>query len=340
MFEFGIRDPTDKQLGAPHEAKMIHALWPKHRKWHHSPTGRFRAYNGLIAVQLVVGGVRAWVGEILLRLNFGKILLLATAGLLSALSGPLIVGMARAQTTVPAFEVVSVKIVPASQGLPIGFSHGPRRSVGRFTWTTTLDYLSRYAYRLPSWRISGIEQARFFYTIEATLDSVATEDQVRQMVQAVLVERFKFVTHRETKELSGYNLVVGKKGPKLNTKTETGEVPPMPDYLGGKPSAAFEGRIFTSMEGLGTAAITGRGVSMAQFADELSQEMGVFVSDQTGLNGQYYFGLRFASIQNPREQAEGLPVFAAVADLGLKLEKKKGPVEILVIDHFEKPSEN
>jgi uncharacterized protein (TIGR03435 family) len=161
------------------------------------------------------------------------------------------------------------------------------------------------------------------------------------MLQTLLVERFKIVTHRETKELSGYALVVGKNGPKLNTKTAAGESPPLPSYLGGKPSVAFEGRLFTSMEGVGTTAITGRGVSMAQLADELSQEMGMFVSDQTGLSGQYYFGLTFASIQNPRSEAQSLPVFSALQDdLGLKLEKQKAPVEILVVDHIERPSEN
>jgi uncharacterized protein (TIGR03435 family) len=173
------------------------------------------------------------------------------------------------------------------------------------------------------------------------MDSTATEDQIRQMLQTLLVERFKIVTHREIKELSGYALVVGKNGPKLSTKTAAGEAPPLPDYLGGKPSAAFEGRIFTSTEGPGTAAITGRGVSVAQLADELSEEMGVFVSDQTGLGGEYYFGFKFESIRGPIGPAQSLPVFSAVQDdLGLKLEKQKRPVEILVVDHVEKPSEN
>jgi hypothetical protein len=57
----------------------------------------------------------------------------------------------------PRFEVVSVRMVPSSSGLPQGFAMNPRLGGGRLTWTTRLFALVRYAYDVPNWRITGIE---------------------------------------------------------------------------------------------------------------------------------------------------------------------------------------
>jgi uncharacterized protein (TIGR03435 family) len=258
---------------------------------------------------------------------------------------PIIVLMAgqsfgQVATTSPSFEVASVKVVPGSSGIPAKISLSPRRSGGRITWTTTLSSLGPYAYHLPGWRIVGMEKDDSFYEIEATMDPSTTEDQVRLMFQKLLADRFKLVTHRETKELQGYALVVGKTGPKIKATT-SGEAPSMPDYLSGKPSAAFEGRILVSMEGKGASAITGRRVSISQLADMLSETLGVFVVDQTGMTGSYYFGFRFLSVSGPGDSVDAPSIFTALQDeLGLKLDKQKGPVEILVVDHLEKPSQN
>ena len=96
------------------------------------------------------------------------------------------------------------------------------------------------------------------------------------------------------------------------------------------------------MEGKGTSALTGRGVSTAQLAETLSATLGTLVLDQTGMTGNYYFGFKFLSVQNnPSDEVEGSTIFSALQDeLGLKLEKQKGPIEVLVIDHVERPSEN
>ncbi len=85
---------------------------------------------------------------------------------------------------------------------------------------------------------------------------------------------------------------------------------------------------------MGTVAITGRGVSIGELADTLQEVLGTFVLDNTSLTGKYYFGLRF-----PGDDASA--VRDAIQDLGLAMEKEKGPVKLLVIDHFEKaPTEN
>jgi uncharacterized protein (TIGR03435 family) len=248
-----------------------------------------------------------------------------------------------AQSATPArsFDVASVKVLRSSQGLPDVFSLNPRRSGGRISWTANLTLLLRYAYGLPDWRIVRTDKDQSFYAIDATMDTSATEDQVRLMLQRLLAERFKLASHRETKEVQGYALVVGKNGAKIKASVP-GETHPMPEYLAGKSPDAFEGHIFVGMEGKGTSALTGRGVSTAQLAETLSATLGALVLDQTGMKGGYYFAFKFLSVNNsPSDEVEGSTIFSALQDeLGLKLEKQKGPVEVLVVDHFEPPSEN
>jgi uncharacterized protein (TIGR03435 family) len=226
-------------------------------------------------------------------------------------------------------------------GPPDSFFSGLLRSGGRISWTTNLGLLLRYAYNLPDWRIVRTDKDQSFYAIDATTDASASEDQVRLMLQTLLADRFKLISHREAKEVQGYALVLAKNGPKIKP-SRPGEVHPMPEYAEGKPPAPFEGRVFVSMEGKGTSTLTGRGVSTAQLAETLSATLGTVVLDQTGMTGNYYFGFKFLSVQNnPSDEVEGSTIFSALQDeLGLRLEKQKAPVEILVIDHFEPPSKN
>jgi len=247
---------------------------------------------------------------------------------------------AQAAASAPSFEVASVKAVQNSGGPPVGFSLSPHRSGGRITWTTTLGFLLNYAYHLSDWQIVRTDKDQSFYAIEAIMDESTSEEQVRLMFQTLLAERFKLAAHRETKEVQGYALIATKDEPKIKASA-AGDTHPMPDYLGGKPSAAFEGRIFVSMEGRATSALTGRGVSTAQLAEALSAELGTFVLDQTGLSGSYYFGFRFASLRGLNDVPEAPSLLSALQDeLGLKLEKQKGSPEVLVIDHIQQPSEN
>jgi uncharacterized protein (TIGR03435 family) len=128
--------------------------------------------------------------------------------------------------TSPSFEVASVRAIPSSTGPPGNLSLTPRRSGGRIAWNTNLSLLARYAYHLPGWRISGMDKDQSFYEINATMDASATEDQVRLMLQKLLADRFNLATHRETKELQGYALVVAKNGPKIRAATVLGDANP------------------------------------------------------------------------------------------------------------------
>ena len=246
-------------------------------------------------------------------------------------------------TSGPSFDVASVKLVPdVGQGLPAGFSLSPRRSGGRISWITNPALLLRYSFDLPDWRIVRMDKNDdSFFAIDATMDDSATDDQVRVMLQNLLVTRFGLVSHRENSDVQGYALRVAKNGLKIKASA-AGDAPPLPSYLGDKPAAAFEGHIFVSAEGKGTSALTGRGVSMAQVADTLSAALGTLVVDSTGVAGNYYFGFKFLSPRNgPGDDADGATIFTAIQDdLGLRLEKQKGVVEVLVVEHFAKPSEN
>ena len=133
------------------------------------------------------------------------------------------VGTAVAQPNPAAFEVASLKQVPDGEAGPLSIL--PRLAGGRFTWTAPLGLLVGYAYHLPSWRFSGIDSAPIFYTITASTDPNATEDQARLMLQTLLIERFKIVSHHETKELQGYALVAARIGSKLQGATASGEAP-------------------------------------------------------------------------------------------------------------------
>ena len=287
---------------------------------------------------IVTAGVR--------QLGTGKKLLLAAIGI-GSFAVPLAVGLAypvemRAQAaaqTVPPlrFDVASVKMA-ADQNL---LQTRPNRTVGRFRWTTQLAYLVQYAYHMEPWRISGdMSSFGFIYEIEATTDPNTTEEQTRLMLQSLLIDRFKMSVHRVSKEAVGYALTVAKDGPRMQEATER-DAPPLPEWMR-KPSsdpAKLDDLVVATMPQRGVTAIVGRRVTMRQLIETLQRMMGTAVLDQTGLDGKYYFGFRYA---NGDDLDVPFPdLFITIKDLGLRLEKHKGPVEMLVVDHIEKtPTEN
>ena len=158
--------------------------------------------------------------------------------------------------------------------------------------------------------------------------------QMRQRLQALLAERFLLAIHHETKEAPIYALVVAKNGPKLQESKE-GVGP----SLMGRSRGQFEGK----------------GALMEMLANVLSMQVGRPVVDKTGLTGKYDFKLEWTPDPGqgpgplgapgpdapPPPDPNGPSLFAAVQEqLGLRLESTKGPVETIVIDRVEKPSEN
>ena len=240
----------------------------------------------------------------------------------------------------PSFDVASVKPSDPDIGKTlVGTQRG-----GRFVATNaSLKMLIGFAYDLRNDQISGgpnwLDSAK--YDIEAKADSTtpippgpAGAPQMRLRAQSLLADRFKLVVHRETREEPVYELTVAKGGSKLK------EVADRPGQQRGIRSAR-------------RGQLAGISAPLPSLMKVLSDELGRAVIDKTGLRGEFYdFTLSWApSVSSdlagladaPATPSDpsGPSIFTAVQDqLGLKLESRKGPVEILVIDHAEKPDAN
>jgi len=219
----------------------------------------------------------------------------------------------------PEFEVASIKPHNSDEGVPhVSIKADP----GRINYTNvTVRSLIRQAYGLKVYPLSGAADALSSdrYDIVATAFGAASKERVELMLQSLLAERFKLVLHRETKELPVYALVVSKTGVKVREVQDDGSAPEIGSGGGHQIKAHH--------------------ISMKALTSSLQGYIGDPVVDTTGLAGLYDLNLDC----NPDESisADGGSLFEAVQQqLGLKLERRKGPVEVVVIDHVEKPSEN
>jgi uncharacterized protein (TIGR03435 family) len=156
---------------------------------------------------------------------------------------------------------------------------------------------------------------------KAAGEATPSEESIRQMMQALLADRFKLKLHRQTKDMPVYALVVGKNGPKLKRSA-----------LDAKSSATISnGQIIFSR------------VALPALAYNLSQMLDRPVLDRTSLSENYYdFKLEWTPDGSPPAPGSNASsIFTAVQEqLGLKLESARVPQEILVVDHAERPSEN
>ena len=173
---------------------------------------------------------------------------------------------------------------------------------------------------------------------------------VRQkMLQKLLAERFGLTFHHETKELPCYVLTIGKGGSKLQEYS--------PDHTSPNDLQDFEGNRAEDRVTIDGEELIGQSVTMGIFAAQLSLYLESPVVDRTGLTGVYDFRIKYF-VDYPAMPPAGAggggngqptmvqidtkgPIIAAVQkNLGLKLESGKGPVEVTVIDHVERPSGN
>jgi uncharacterized protein (TIGR03435 family) len=229
------------------------------------------------------------------------------------------------------FEVASIKPNTANDRI-VTINVGPG---GRFAARGyTLVLLMQRAYGVMDWNVSGgpgwIRTDRYDVTAKANVAGNLTEAQLRPMLQKLLAERLKLRLHKDSKEMSGYALVVGKGGPKVKAAADGEE---HPDTF--------------RMTGTG---ISGQGITMPDFARYVGGKLGLVAVDKTGLKGVYDFKLEWTA--DTDQHPVGLPdvdpsdalrsaVFAALQDqLGLKLAAQKITVPMLVIDSVEKASEN
>lgn len=234
------------------------------------------------------------------------------------------------------FDVASVKKVDRG---PLNLTLSPIRTGGNIHWIAGRPLLILYAYHLQSWRIPGLQADDSWYQIDAKTDPSTTEDQIRQMLQTLLVDRFKLASHRESREVNGYVLTVARGGPKIKPVADGEKAPPMPEYMSDRTPDWWEGRVMITVEGKGTLALTARRVTMHDVAEAMQDTLHTFVADQTGLAGRYYLGFEFA---RPNDDSELGPLAGVLRmETGLQLEKRKLATEFFVVDHIEKyPVEN
>jgi uncharacterized protein (TIGR03435 family) len=225
------------------------------------------------------------------------------------------------------FDVVSIKPTP-----PNVRSIAIETTPGRFLAKgATVSFLLQYGYGLQAFEItdgpSWIESDRF--EIEGKFEGEDSPAQMIPMLREVLADRFKLKFHQETRQLPVYELVVAKGGPKLQEPARKGTEPRF---------GSFAGRLVASNE------------TMPALATVLTRALRRRVLDKTSLTGHYDFVLQWTPEENqtpplrPGATApdpNGPSIFTALQEqLGLRLESSRGPVEVLVIDHVEKPSTN
>jgi uncharacterized protein (TIGR03435 family) len=273
------------------------------------------------------------------RVDFGRKLLLAASGI-AAVAGPVMIGLWNAPATLAqplsgamapvGFEAASIKPSPDVDG---GRSIHPSPGGGLIAGNATLKSLILLAYNIRDFQLAGgpgwLDSAG--YDIVAK-PSPGTRGDARVRLQSLLADRFKLKFHREMKELPVFALIVERNGLKLQ-------------------EARREPKDGDGNFHAGRGRLTGQMVSMPDLAGMLSGYVGRTVQDRTGVKGLFDFKLDWTPDESQSTapdgagetppDASGPSIFTALQErLGLKLEPSKGPVEIIVIDHAEKATEN
>jgi uncharacterized protein (TIGR03435 family) len=258
------------------------------------------------------------------------------------------------------FTVASVKpalLPPPGAGRQGGFT--PLNEPGRVRFpAVTLKTLLMFAYDVKDFQIAGpgwIGDERF--SIEATMPADTTQDQTRIMMRNLVADRFKTEIHRETRPLPIYSLVIAKSGLKIPSTPpirakQVGDSPFATDGFPVVPPE-FTGILTFSINS--QAEITAQRATMRELATELEKRLGVLVRDETQVKDKFDFVLKFSpeglngpggrpvpATISPDVQDPQRDIFSALqADLGIRLESRRGPVEVIVIDHAEKaPTDN
>jgi uncharacterized protein (TIGR03435 family) len=250
----------------------------------------------------------------------------------------------------PAYDVATIK---PHQGIfqMSGIEYQP----DGFAGTVTLSMLVQYAFGLRSVdQVSGASDwaKSDWFDVQAKMSEAGfaemqklshTESTAHRklMLQAFLADRFKLKAHAETKQVPVYDLTVAKGGPKLkDAATDTSDQ--LKRGADGKPLPGFLSWV--------TGKAIAQGYSMKNLAEFLSQPMagvGRPVMDKTGLTGTYNFtldwtpphpGVRLGAESDSASPEDAPSIFTALGDVGLKLQPSTGPLDIIVIDHVERPT--
>ena len=289
------------------------------------------------------------------------------AALMVALAMVVISAESKTPAQKPRFEVASIK--PNRSGSSYLTSNG-FQACNYVANNATLKTMVTFAYRLPSGQVlpldrviggpSWIETDHFDVESKRRneADSISL-DQVLLMVQSVLEERFQLRTHWSTQDLPVYDLAVAKDGlklkksenqtqlpppagnPVLHCSGTPGGPPPLPaPSTGSSGGTEPRGPITTTFDSSGVS-ITSTSVMVSTLVDFLQEYTDHPIINKTGLAGVYQFKLRFSPERlGVTRAASGPSIFIATQELGLKLESNKAPLDVLLIDSVQRPSEN
>ena len=185
----------------------------------------------------------------------------------------------------------------------------------------------KWAYGVQESQIAGptwIDSDKFDITAKA--DGPATEDEMKRMLQTLLTDRFRLSFHHQEKELKAFVLTVAKGGSKVT------------------PAAAPDAKPYRQNSANGSVV---KSMTIQQFGDFISQPLHMPVVDQTGLPGKYDFVIDFTpylpdekNMGPNRPDSTSILMAAMEGELGIKMETRKTQVDVMVIDHVEKPSAN
>jgi uncharacterized protein (TIGR03435 family) len=229
-----------------------------------------------------------------------------------------------AQPPSPHFEVASVK---PSQPDPTLSTPPVTIDPARVLYhRVPAKILIQIAYRSPDWAISGGPAwlASDLYDVTATLPPGSSQDQVPDMLRTLLEERFHLATQHETRQMPVLALTVANNGPKLKPGDEAEQ------WVGGNMKGGiFKGRLELHQ------------ITMGGLAEVLAGKTGRPVIDRTHLIGFFDVSLTWTPEDTTGATTTGPSIYTALQEqLGLKLQSDRAPVDILVISHIEKPSEN
>jgi uncharacterized protein (TIGR03435 family) len=227
----------------------------------------------------------------------------------------------------PAFAVATIR----SSAAAVQFEHDGKTEVTRdalHMQDVTVNTCIKWAYGVQDSQISGpgwLTSERF--DIVAKSDEPATESQMKFMLQGLLADRFRLSFHREHKEMKALVLTLANGGAKL------------------KPAAAPDAAPFRQNSANGTIA---KSMPILDWANFIAGPLQMPVVDETGLSGKYDFAIDFTPyLPDPTKNMDGTkPDTTAILkaameeELGLKMQARKAQVEVLVVDHVEKPSAN
>jgi uncharacterized protein (TIGR03435 family) len=275
-------------------------------------------------------------------------------GMIAILTGLSLTTITAAQNKPLAFEVASIQHAKPERGFHGGSCHGVDSKyrpqfgftpppLGRCVFSnTTLQGIIEFAYKdssqpflIVSTEDKWIGSDIFKVETVAENPAIATQDQLRLMLQTLLEDRFKLRFHRESRDEHGFALLTTTNGPTLQAPA-------------GNPTRP--GVMVIGRDGSGAVA-KGEPVDLKTFANFLSSDLQQPVQDETGLDGIYNIVLKWTpsavefhdpdDSRNVGAESPGPSLFTALREqLGLQLEPRKVMIPVLVIDHAEKPDAN